>query len=134
VNATVWIEPFTDTDEIGVLPASKGRSADPLLGVEAVPVLGGAALSFYRTEGYSHPLDWQAVLRNAAYRLSDSLKPCSLHRRKYYRTFYFKVQDLHGRVSNSFAKKLTVETGIMIKITAIYKLFLTICDYSWLFT
>jgi hypothetical protein len=114
VNATVWIEPFADTDEIGVVSASKGRSADPLVGVEAVTARGGAALSFYRAEGYSHPLDWQAVLRNAAYRLSDSLKPCSLYRRKYHRTFYFKVQDLQGRVSNEFAKRLTIETGITL--------------------
>lgn len=93
------------------MPASKGRSVDPNVGVDAVVERGGAALSFYRAEGYSHPLDWQAVLRNAAYRFSDSLRPCSLYRQKYFRTFYFKVQDHHGRVSNVFAKKLTIETG-----------------------
>lgn len=106
VSAYVKILGFSSTDELAL--SGKYENNDEISGVYSSST---GILSLIRVEGVSHPLDWEDVLRNVQYKLSDDLKPCSAYRRLYWRLFQFAVYDSKGRLSNIFSKGLTVDTG-----------------------
>ena len=106
VSASVNIVGFSSLDELAL-----GGNYEKNDDVSGVYSSSTGILSLTRVEGASNPLDWEDVLRNVMYKLSDDLKPCSTYRHLYWRTFQFTVYDSKGRLSNIFSKGLSIDTG-----------------------
>jgi hypothetical protein len=121
VNASVWIDPYADTDELSLRGSYGGAAA--FHGIYAT--YSNGRLDVSRVEGRTDPVQWAEILQNVAYKLSDYLKPCSRYRQNYARTFYYQVTDAYERTSNIYAKTLRIETGmIMIMIMLMIMLML----------
>jgi hypothetical protein len=106
VNATVVIANYADTDELSLVGSLNAASN----GIYAI--FSNGKLTLNRALGYTGPIYWTNVLSSVVYRFSDTLKPCEIYRKNYFRHFTFQVYDRSGRSSNIFLKGLTIETGM----------------------